>query len=56
MGKQIDYNVVRIKEGAIEIILQGKNKIDIEGGEIHFQFVNVGNLYSRFSELKDKIH
>jgi len=53
MGKHVEYNVARIKEAAVEIILKGKAKIDIDGGEIHFQYVNEGNLYSQVKQLHD---
>jgi hypothetical protein len=44
-GKQIDYNISHIQKQSIELLLQGKTKIDFNS-KFNFQFVNVGNLYT----------
>lgn len=49
MGKHVEYNLSRIKEATVELLLKGKARINIDAGEIHFLFVNEGNLCSRFA-------
>ena len=53
-GKQIEYNITHIKKGAIELLLQGKSKIELNT-KVNFQFINFGNLQSQFEDLHKKI-
>jgi hypothetical protein len=47
-GREIEYNIGCIKKKSVELLLQGKNKIGFEGAaKVHFQFINVGNLYDQ---------
>ena len=49
-GKQIEYNIAHIQKQSIELLLQGKQKIEFNT-KFNFQFVNVGNLYGLISEI-----
>ena len=43
-GKQTEYNFAIIKKSSLDLLLQGKKKVDFSK-PFDFQFVNVGNLY-----------
>ena len=53
-GKQIEYNFAHIKKASIELLLQGKSKIELTS-TINFQFINAGNLLTQFRELNKRI-